>query len=92
MSLEDTGDYHLGYAFFKEYHYRGFATEVTKASFNFLFKAINKNVIKAITIPENIPSQKVLLKAGFTETGRMIHNGAEVMVFEFAFNNLNEKL
>jgi [ribosomal protein S5]-alanine N-acetyltransferase len=83
MQLENTEDYHLGYAFFKEYQGRGFATEITKASIPFVLRSIPKNYIKAITIPENIPSQNVLLKAGFTETGRMIHNGDEVVVFEF---------
>lgn len=82
LHLENTEDYHLGYAFFKEEQGKGFATEVTKAAIPFVFKTIDKDFIKAITIPENIASQKVLLKAGFTETGRMVHNGDEVLVFE----------
>jgi [ribosomal protein S5]-alanine N-acetyltransferase len=82
MQLENTEDYHLGYAFFKDRQGCGFATEITKASIPFVLKSIPKNYIKAITIPENIASQKVLLKVGFTETGRMMHNGDEVLVFE----------
>lgn len=87
LALENTDDFHLGYAFFKEEQGKGFATEVTITALPFALHNIPKDYIKAITIPENIPSQNVLRKAGFTETGRMIHNGDEVLVFEFHRSN-----
>ena len=82
IPLEGTTDFHLGYAFFKEYQGKGFATEVTRGSLPFVFTTINREIIKAITIPANTASQNVLLKSGFIETGRMIHQGEEVLVFE----------
>ena len=86
IPLANTDDFHLGYALLKESQGKGYATEITKAAIPFVFKTIDKELIKAITIPANTASQNVLLKAGFIETGRMIHEGDEVMVFELKRN------
>lgn len=82
IPLAGTEDFHLGYALLKKYQGKGLATEITKSAIPFVFKTIQKDIIKAITMPANTASQNVLLKAGFTETGIMIHEGEEVLVFE----------
>lgn len=82
LPLDNTNDFHLGYALLKEYQGKGYATEITKAALPHAFKTIKKDILKAITIPANTASQNVLKKAGFIETGTMIHEGDEVLVFE----------
>ena len=82
LSLDDTDDFHLGYALLKPFHGKGYATELVKASLSYVFKTIKKETILAITVKENLPSQKVLLNCGFVYTGIRMHDGAEVMLYE----------
>ena len=58
-----------GYALCKNFWGRGLATQVTCALVNYGFNILNIDKICAITHPMNIPSQKVLKKAGFKEMG-----------------------
>lgn len=58
-----------GYALSKSFWGRGLATQITYALVNYGFKTLNLDKICAITHPMNIPSQKVLKKAGFKEIG-----------------------
>ena len=82
LSLDDTDDFHLGYALLKPFHGKGYATELVKASLSYVFKTIKKENILAITVKENLSSQKVLLNCGFVNTGIRMHDGAEVMLYE----------
>lgn len=82
LSVTETEDIHLGYAFLTKFHGRGLATELVKASLEYVFKTIQQPVVKALTVAENTASQKVLIKCGFTFTGKIIYEEEEVMVFE----------
>lgn len=82
LSLEDSGDFHLGYMLLQKNHGKGLATELVKASLNYVYKTLQNNIVKAITVRDNIASQKVLLKSGFILTGTTEHEGEEVLVFE----------
>ena len=83
LSLDDTDEFHLGYALLKPFHGKGYATELVKASLSYVFKTIKKEKVLAITVKENLASQKVLVNCGFVQTGTRMHDGAEVMEYEF---------
>jgi [ribosomal protein S5]-alanine N-acetyltransferase len=82
LSITNTENIHLGYALLKPFHGKGLATELVKASFDYVFSTIPHESVHALTVAENIGSQKVLLKCGFTFTGTIVHDGEEVMVYE----------
>ena len=82
LSIDKSENIHLGYALLKPFHGKGLATELVKASFDYVFRTIASNTVQALTVAENIGSQKVLLKCGFTFITKMNHEGEEVMVFE----------
>lgn len=82
LSIDNSENIHLGYALLKPFHGKGLATELVKASFDYVFRTIQNETVHALTVAENIGSQKVLLKCGFTFTGTMMHDGDEVMVYE----------
>ena len=81
LSIDNSENIHLGYALLKPFHGKGLATELVKASFEYVFSTILNDKVQALTVAENIGSQKVLLKCGFQFTGTMLHEGDEVMVF-----------
>lgn len=86
LSINNSSDIHLGYAFLKPFQGKGFATELVKASLPYVFSTIQKETVHALTVAENTASQKVLLKCGFAFSHIMIHNEDEVMVFELRKN------
>jgi [ribosomal protein S5]-alanine N-acetyltransferase len=82
LSINNSENIHLGYALLKPFHGKGLATELVMASFDYVFNTIPNEKVHALTVAENIGSQKVLLKCGFTFSGTMVHEGDEVMVYE----------
>ena len=82
LSIDNSENIHLGYALLKPFHGKGLATELVKASFDYVFNTIPNDKVHALTVAENIGSQKVLLKCGFLFKENMQHEGDEVMVFE----------
>lgn len=55
---------------------------ISMASLQYVFSIIPNDTVHALTVAENIGSQKVLVKCGFQFTGAMLHEEAEVMIFE----------
>ena len=90
LSIDNSKNIHLGYAFLKPFHGKGLATELVKASFDYVFRSIQNDRVHALTVAENIGSQKVLVKCGFTFITTMDHEGDEVMVYELAKNKAQE--
>ncbi|MFP3377066.1 GNAT family N-acetyltransferase [Bacillus sp. SIMBA_069] len=63
------------YAVSSEYHNNGYATQATKGLIGYLFKNTNVDVLNAIALIKNVPSNKVIEKCGFTYLGQqMIEN------------------
>ncbi|WP_144611453.1 GNAT family N-acetyltransferase [Bacillus cereus] len=54
------------YAVSSEYHNKGYATKATKGLIDYLFKNTNVDVLNAIAVKNNVPSNKVIEKCGFT--------------------------
>ncbi|MGE7881643.1 GNAT family N-acetyltransferase [Bacillus sp. NPDC094077] len=54
------------YAISSEYQNNGYATKATKGLINYLFKNTNVDVLNAVALINNVPSNKVIEKCGFT--------------------------
>lgn len=72
----------IGYAFFRPYWGMGYATELTRKALDFVFKNLNTHRAFAITHPENIASQAVLFKCGFTQLPDFEEQGKRCCLFE----------
>ena len=71
----------LGYALLLQHWGKGYATELTVAGLKYVFTKTPIDPIYAYTQEPNVPSQKVLLKAGFNLNGSNNENGNEVVEF-----------
>jgi len=65
IPIDNSTQLQLGYALLKENWGKGYASESVKGGLQYAFDKLGLIEIAAITYPENIPSQKVLLKNGF---------------------------
>lgn len=54
------------YAISSEYQNNGYATKATKGLIDYLFKNTNVDVLNAVALINNVPSNKVIEKCGFT--------------------------
>ena len=63
------------YAISSEYQNNGYATKATKGLIDYLFKNTNVDVLNAVALINNVPSNKVIKKCGFIYTSQqMIEN------------------
>ncbi len=72
----------LGYAIGVNYWGLGIATEMAKALVNYGFNEAGFSVICAVTHPDNVASQNVLLKAGMHRDGEVFWHGDTLPFFE----------
>jgi [ribosomal protein S5]-alanine N-acetyltransferase len=79
---EIMGGTETGYAFFEYCWGKGYATEITRQALVFAFDELKIERVYAITDSLNIPSQKVLLKCGFTQLPDYLENEKKVCLFE----------
>ena len=59
-----------GYHLDKDHTGKGYMTEALEAACSFMFKEYKMHRIEAFILPENEPSIKLILRAGFTGEGR----------------------
>lgn len=71
----------LGYALLKEEWGKGYASESVKGGIPYAFQQLGLDEITGITYPENIPSQKVLLKNGFVFEKTFLEEGRELNLY-----------
>lgn len=64
-------DEDLGFAILPQYQGMGYVSEAACAVIDLTFTKMNRKVLLAITTPTNIKSQKLLMKMGFTQTGKL---------------------
>ena len=83
IPIEKTARMQLGYALLKSNWGKGYATELTTAGLNYVFTKTALEEIYAITETLNIASQKVLLKAGFIQSGGFSEGEKELLEFNF---------
>ncbi|HEX6191201.1 MAG TPA: GNAT family N-acetyltransferase [Chitinophagaceae bacterium] len=77
LFLENTNDVHIGYALLQEHWGKGYAAEIVKAGLRYVFNELKLPTLVAVTYPDNIPSQKVLLKNNFKLAGTHLEDGLE---------------
>ncbi len=65
----------IGYGINEEYQNKGYATEAVVGLCRWAFSTAKVTSIKAEIVADNIPSEKVLRKAGFVPTGKMGEEG-----------------
>ncbi|EJR54894.1 hypothetical protein IIM_01834 [Bacillus cereus VD107] len=58
------------YAISNEYQNNGYATKTTKGLIDYLFKNTNVDVLNAFALINNVPSNRVIEKSGFTYMSR----------------------
>src|SRR5262249_1280368 len=56
----------IGWRIGREYWNRGYATEGARAALNFGFQNVGLQEIVSFTVPANVPSRRVMEKAGMT--------------------------
>lgn len=83
IPVEKKDKMQLGYALLKSSWGKGYATELTEAGLKYVFTKTGLTEIFAITESQNIPSQKVLIKAGFIQSGSFMEGEKEILEFNF---------
>lgn len=73
----------FGFAFLPEFHGQGYALEASQAILEYGCTQFNFTVLDAVTIRANISSQKLLLKLGFKNTGEVVEDSEELMLFRW---------
>lgn len=76
-----TEEIELGYLLGKKFWGRGLATEATRACLQYGFEQLKFNETIAITDLENVASQKVLEKIGFTKRGIEKIGGEDNLIY-----------
>jgi ribosomal-protein-alanine N-acetyltransferase len=79
LPLEQTGDTHIGYALIKNHWGKGYASETLKAGLGYDYDELKLPSVVAITHPENVASQKILLNNHFKY--ECLYNGAGINEF-----------
>ena len=70
-SVRLKGEIELGYALRPPYWGRGYATEMAHALIETVAHGLELKHLIGVTIPDNVPSQRVLEKCGFSLTGEV---------------------
>jgi [ribosomal protein S5]-alanine N-acetyltransferase len=81
ITVEGKEQMQLGYALLPAHWGKGYATELTVAGIEYVFSKTPVNPLYAYTEVPNLPSQKVLLKAGFKLNGSNKEGEKEVVGF-----------
>lgn len=71
----------FGFAFLPEFERKGYAHEASKEIIKHVKNDYNINELKAITLPNNIPSQELLRKLGFKHKTNVRVNEKDVKLF-----------
>jgi len=81
LYMSGDADFHLGYALLPDAWGKGFATELVLVGATYFFEKTDKPSVFAITIAENVASQRVLIKSGFSYKGQTEENGQTLELF-----------
>mgnify|MGYP003576484071 CR=1 FL=1 len=75
LDVEGTDQVELGYGFHTQYWGRGLATEIATELLRLGRTELGREVLVAITRPENVGSQRVLVKVGLTHERDIMYDG-----------------
>ncbi|WP_426478657.1 GNAT family N-acetyltransferase [Chryseobacterium sp. CBSDS_008] len=79
--LDNPEQIEIGYTLGENYWGKGLGTEVCKALIEYCSSLDDQKDIVAVTDPDNIGSQKVLLKSGFKRVENLIREDRELAYF-----------
>ncbi len=82
VDYQPQNELELGYVIAPGFRGRGLATEIAQSIAEYAFERFAVPKVVAVTDPENLPSQKVLLKCGFRPKGRRFIYGSDCLEFE----------
>ncbi len=82
VDYQPENDLELGYVIAPEFRGMGLATEIARALAVYAFTWFPVPKVVAVTAPENLLSQKVLLKCGFRLKGNRFIYGSDCLEFE----------
>lgn len=82
--LEDTGALQLAYRLQRSAWGRGYATQAARQLCDYAWRALDSAELLAITWPDNLGSQRVLEKLGFTFRAIETHYGRDTRVYVLA--------
>jgi ribosomal-protein-alanine N-acetyltransferase len=84
--LESTEEIEVGYRFHRSYWGHGIATEVCRALIEYGFTQAGLKKIVGITHPDNIASQKVLMKCGLSFEKKWMYQQTEINYYSIYKN------
>ncbi|WP_321475634.1 GNAT family N-acetyltransferase [uncultured Paludibaculum sp.] len=79
--LTDVEDLELGWWLGRAHWGQGYATEAGRAALRDAFERCGLTRVISITVPQNLPSQRVMRRLGLLPRGRMVYAGKEQVVF-----------
>jgi RimJ/RimL family protein N-acetyltransferase len=82
--LPETNETEVGYMLSRTFWGKGYSTEGAYAGLKYGFKNLRLDQIVGLTHPENIASQRVLLKCGMNFTYQAKYFGMEMLRFQIA--------
>ncbi len=90
LYMQGDVDYHIGYALMPQEWGKGYATELLNEGIQYFLGNFNTSRLFAITQPENIASEKVLVKTGFRLCGNITNESGLLNLF--AINRVDRRL
>jgi RimJ/RimL family protein N-acetyltransferase len=81
LTLQGTEETELIYALLPEFWGRGLATDAARACVTIGREWLGLASVVALTTPDNLASQRVLLKASLTPEREVVHGGLEHILF-----------
>lgn len=73
----------LGYAFLPEFWSKGYAREAAESVLKEEMARYSLDVVQAVTLPDNLSSNELLKKVGFTLKGSMALYGSQNNLYEY---------
>jgi [ribosomal protein S5]-alanine N-acetyltransferase len=84
LRVDEVDEIEVGYAFYAPFWGRGYATEITAGCMDVARRYLSRDTFVALTSEQNLASQRVLTKCGFAYAQRLMHAGAEHLLFRRA--------
>jgi RimJ/RimL family protein N-acetyltransferase len=81
VTVDGRDEVEVGYAFYREFRGRGYATEVTGACVSLAFDRLGRHDVIALTTAGNAASQRVLARSGFSLEGTVQLDGVDLQLF-----------
>ena len=88
LDVEGTDEVELGYGFHTQYWGRGLATEVAKELLRLGLEVLRRPSIVAITRPDNLGSQRVLVKTGLIYERDVDHEGVAHQLYRCSVSQI----